>query len=138
MKSRMRAWKVKIDAIATKTAGPGSHQRSPEAAREPHHDEERDADREELGGQRRPVLEDPVEVAEVALAPPPLPPVGGDRERKVDEPGEAQTEHPEEHPGADRSRRGLPHEFRAAARVEPQRRESAICASTQSTVKNRS
>ena len=34
-----------------------------EAAREPHDDEERDADREELGGQRRPVLEDPVEVA---------------------------------------------------------------------------
>ena len=94
-----------------------------ETAREPHHDEERDADREELGCQRGPVLEDPVEVAEVALPPPPLPPVGGDGERQVDEPGDAQAEHPKEHPGADRSRRRLAHEFRTAARVEPQRRE---------------
>ena len=94
-----------------------------EAARESHDDEERDADREELGGQRRPVLEDPVEVAQVALAPASLPPVGGDRERKVHEPGDAKTEHPEEHPRADRPRRRLPHESRAAAGVDPQRRE---------------
>ena len=41
----------------------------------------------------------------------------------MDEPYDSEAEHPEEHPGADRSRRRLPHEPRAALRVDPERRE---------------
>ena len=47
----------------------------------------------------------------------------GERERKVHEPRDAEAEHPEEHPRADRPRRGLPRESGAAARVEPERDE---------------
>ena len=75
------------------------------------------------GGEHGPVLEDPVEVAEVALAPAPLPPVRRERERKVHEPGDRETEHPEEHSRADRPRRRLPHESSAALRVDPERDE---------------
>ena len=39
-----------------------------EPARETHHDEEREADREELRGEHRPVLDQPVEVAQLALS----------------------------------------------------------------------
>ena len=47
----------------------------------------------------------------------------GEPERQVDEPDDAQPEHPEQHPGSDRPGRGLPHEHGAAPGVDPQREE---------------
>jgi hypothetical protein len=111
--------------------GPRSHEhggaRQPPALAQPpceaHDDEERDADREELRREDRPVLEQPVEVAEVVLVPAPLPPVGCERERHVHEPRDREAEHSEQHPGADRARGGLTREHGAALGIDPQRRE---------------
>ena len=50
-----------------------------ELAREAHHDDKRETDREERGRERRPALERPVEVAELRLSVVPLPPVRRER-----------------------------------------------------------
>ena len=73
VKSRYGATNVKSAAIATKTAAPGSHQRSPSQRASPMTMRSANADREELRGEERPVLEQPVEVAEVGLVVAPLP-----------------------------------------------------------------
>ena len=51
------------------------------------------------------------------------PPVRGDPERDPDEPGDAEPQHAEEHPGADGACGGLASERRPAARIEPERRK---------------
>ena len=53
----------------------------------------------------------------------PLPPVRGEPEREVDEPHDAEAEHPEQHPRADRAGRRLLRECDPAARVERERDE---------------
>ena len=123
MKSRYGATNVKSAAIETNTAAPGSHHQSPSSPREAHHDEQGDADGEELRAEDRPVLEQPVEVAELALLVATRPPVRHEPERQVDEPDDAEPEHAEEHPRADRPRRGLADEGNAASRVQPEREQ---------------
>ena len=94
-----------------------------ELARKAHHDEQCEADREKLRGEDGPVLDDPVEVAEVGLVMTPGPPVGRDPEGKPDEPDDAEPEHAEQHSGADRTGRRLAGKHGTAPRVDPQGRE---------------
>jgi hypothetical protein len=91
-----------------------------EPAREGHDDEQRQADREELGGKHRPVLEQPGEVVEIADVVTPVPPVRHEPEREPDEPDDGEAEHAEEHPGADRARGRLAGESGSAPGVQPQ------------------
>ena len=107
----------------TKTAAPGSHHQSPSLRARPITIEERERDREELRAEEEPVLEEPLEVAELRLLVPSRPPVPREAERQPDEPDDAEPEHPEEHPGADRAGRRLAREHGAASRVQPERHE---------------
>ena len=75
------------------------------------------------GSEDRPVVEQPVDVAQLALLVSPGPPVRGEAEGQVDEPDDPEPQHPEEHSRADRARRRLAREPRAAPRVQPERQQ---------------
>ena len=78
--------------------------------REPHHDEHREREEEELRAEREPAAEQELDVADLRDVVAAVPPVAGDEERHVHEPDEAEAEHREQHPRADRPRCGLAHE----------------------------
>ena len=103
-----------------------------EPACEAHHDEECEADREELGSEDRPVLEQPVDVAQLALPVSPGPPVRGEAERQVDEPDDPEPQHPEEHSRSDRARRRLAREPAPRRAYSQSVSRSATWARTQS------
>ena len=88
-----------------------------------HHDEERDAERDEGAAELEPVPEGPVEVAGLREAVAACPPDVEEPERQLHEPDDPEPEHAEQHPRADRPGRGLAGEPRAAARVDPERGE---------------
>ena len=94
-----------------------------EPARERHHDEERDAHRDEGPAEGEPSAEDVLEVADLRDAVTAVPPEGRDRERKLGEPHDRQPDHAEEHPRADRPGGGLAHVAHAALRVDGERRQ---------------
>ncbi|TMJ93649.1 MAG: hypothetical protein E6G67_11760 [Actinobacteria bacterium] len=89
-----------------------------EQAGERHHDQEREADEQELAAEAAPAGEEPVEVALPRDPVAPLPPEFGEPERHLDEPDEAEAEHAEQHPGADRTGRGLPDQPCAPRRID--------------------
>ena len=118
---------------------PGNPPHLPEPPRQEHDDEESEADRDELGAELEPVLERPLEVAGLRQVVAPGPPDVEQRERQLDEPDDAEPEHPEQHPRPDRARRRT--RVRSAGRAARNHQsvaKRAICSSTQVTRKNRS
>ena len=99
-------------------AGAGQPPPFAEPAGEAHHDDQRDAERDEARGEHDPVLDEPVEVAEVGLVVAPVPPVRDRAKRNPHEPRDRDPEHPEEHPRADRPRRRLAHERDSSPRID--------------------
>ncbi len=89
-----------------------------EPAREPHDDQEREAEGDEPRGEHGPVLDEPVDVAEIGLPVPAVPPVARRTERDPHEPGDRDPEHPEQHPGADRPCGRLAEERDPSSRVD--------------------
>jgi hypothetical protein len=87
-------------------------------AGEPHHDQQRHAKQDEGEPEHEPPAEHRFPVALVADVVSAVPPDPQNRERHLGEPEEAESEHPEEHPGADRPRRGVADEPHAPARVQ--------------------
>ena len=91
--------------------------------REEHHDEERDAERDERAAELEPVAERPLEVARLRQVVPSCPPDVEQREGQLDQPDEPEAEHAEQHSRADRPRCRLPGEPRPATGIDPERRE---------------
>ena len=102
---------------------PGDPPDLAEPPRQEHHDEERDAERDERAAELEPVAERPLEIARFRQVVPSCPPDVEQRERQLDQPDEPEPEHAQQHPGADRPRGRLPGEPRPATGIDPQRRE---------------
>jgi hypothetical protein len=75
-------------ARATKNGAAASHQRRWERAGERHHDDQREADEQELGAELDPVREERLEIAAVGLVVAAVPPHLGEPERNLREPDE--------------------------------------------------
>ena len=106
--------------MATKTAAPGIHHHSPIQRAERHHDQEREADRDERAAEREPVVEQPLQVSDLGHVVAPLPPERDEPERELHEPHEPEPEHAEQHPGADRARGRFAGERGTPLRVDPE------------------
>ena len=121
---------VEVGRREREERGDGDEDRRPrqpppvsELSREPDHDQQGEADRDELRAEEHPVLDQPGEVVGVGEVVAPRPPVRDDPEGEVHEPHDREAEHPEEHPGPDRPRRRLPRVRSTPPRVEHQRAE---------------
>ena len=99
----------------------------PPAAREPsrerHHDDEREADEQELGAELEPVREERLDVAAVGLVVAAVPPDLREAERHLRDPDEGEPDHPEQHPRADPAGRRLLGEADAVLGVEHEHAE---------------
>ena len=84
----------------------------------PDHDENREADEEELRAEAEPAVHDPLLVRSERDVVAALPPELGEPERKLQEPDQPEAEHGEKHPGPDRAGGGLAHELRADPRID--------------------
>ena len=119
--------KVKSAARPTNTKAPGIHHQFPIQPGETHHDQEREADEQELATQREPVEEEPLHVAELGDVVPTLPPEVDDPEGDLDEPDDRETEHSEQHACADATCCGLPRKADAVTRVDGERPDEHDC-----------
>ena len=92
-----------------------------EPSREPHDDEQRDADGDERRPESDPVAEDGVEVPHVRDAVSAAPPQPHNGDGQLGQPEDRQPQHPEEHPRPERPGGGLLGEPAAVARVDRER-----------------